>query len=482
MPASMTRAEFAQSIKAKYPVYASIPDDELATKMLAAYPQYQAQIKDAAPTAAPAAPAASGSGLGTMKDAIQSMKDAEAARIQSGRDFITGVGKSILGTVEGGGQLVRSALHLPDSQHDPLTIPAPSAQPTNASQAAGKTAGNVGQYFLVGSKLAPLKAALATGTGILDALVGAGIEGASTAGVQSAQQGNTQGVGSSAATAAGLGVAAQGGAKALGVLGERVERALVKPTTADVKDGFQVSNIFKYKLGGSLTDTFDKTTAKLGELTDKAKQYLQWGKVLDRNVNLRQALVDTATELEGAEGAAKNFGQNAAIKGAIDKLVNDPLFQHLPQSGDMDLATAQKVKQAVGELGAWLHDPSGRVMTDPESRAMERVANTLYQKLKVDIEKQAIGPLRVVNQQMSEIIPIRQAIIRRIPVEQRANVLNLGDLLSLSTHTFPLAIANRVLKSGQAANAMVGASEIAPAIGAGVARGSGAALSQMNSQ
>lgn len=46
---TLTRAEFAQSIKAKYPVYAKLSDEEVATKMLATYPQYEAQIKKDTP-------------------------------------------------------------------------------------------------------------------------------------------------------------------------------------------------------------------------------------------------------------------------------------------------------------------------------------------------------------------------------------------------------------------------------------------------
>lgn len=45
----LTAEEFAQSIKAKYPDYASVPDAELAAKMLAKYPEYQSRIKPSAP-------------------------------------------------------------------------------------------------------------------------------------------------------------------------------------------------------------------------------------------------------------------------------------------------------------------------------------------------------------------------------------------------------------------------------------------------
>lgn len=46
----LTAEEFAQSIKAKYPDYASVPDAELAAKILAKYPEYQSRIKPTAPT------------------------------------------------------------------------------------------------------------------------------------------------------------------------------------------------------------------------------------------------------------------------------------------------------------------------------------------------------------------------------------------------------------------------------------------------
>ena len=44
-----TPQEFASKIKAKYPAYASIPDDQLVEKITAKYPQYKEQIKQASP-------------------------------------------------------------------------------------------------------------------------------------------------------------------------------------------------------------------------------------------------------------------------------------------------------------------------------------------------------------------------------------------------------------------------------------------------
>ncbi len=50
-PAKMTPTDFAARIKAKYPAYHDIPDDELVAKMVAKFPQYKDQIS-AQPTTA----------------------------------------------------------------------------------------------------------------------------------------------------------------------------------------------------------------------------------------------------------------------------------------------------------------------------------------------------------------------------------------------------------------------------------------------
>src|SRR6266487_3293671 len=41
----LTPTEFAQQIKAKYPDYASVPDAELAAKMLEKYPEYRDRVQ-----------------------------------------------------------------------------------------------------------------------------------------------------------------------------------------------------------------------------------------------------------------------------------------------------------------------------------------------------------------------------------------------------------------------------------------------------
>lgn len=61
----MTRAELAALLKTKYPAYASIPDEELVTKIVAKYPTYQAQITESAAPATPPPPTPTNRGTGT---------------------------------------------------------------------------------------------------------------------------------------------------------------------------------------------------------------------------------------------------------------------------------------------------------------------------------------------------------------------------------------------------------------------------------
>jgi hypothetical protein len=441
----------------------------------------------AAPAAAPAptAPAKPMTMLGRpvkpeVAAQIESMVSQDRTRTNQGWSDVKGLMKSALGTVEGGGKLIRSIPGVgPMLSRGPEVQVPFTSQPT-PEEAGAKTVGDVAQFFLPAAGVAKVKNALTTGVRVLDALVGATLEGSSAAGVQAMQQGDTKGTGTTAVVTGATHGLVEGGLKAAGWLGERIEHALVKPSIADERGGFLTRNIFKYDLGGTLSQSYDKTQKKLTELSSRLQDALKSHPLGQRapQVDILQALADTSSDL--VKQSARNFGSNKAIEGAVSKLLDDPLFQGAASTGKVDLATANQIKQAVGELGAWLHDPSGRVIFDPDSKAMETVANTLYAKLKTVIEHNALGPVAAINKQLSEVIPIRVALIRRIPVEARQNVMNLGDIVGLSTGQWGISLANRVLKSGRAANAAVKLGDAAPTVaGRVVAPAMGGAMSQM---
>ena len=142
--------------------------------------------------------------------------------------------------------------------------------------------------------------------------------------------------------------------------------------------------------------------------------------------------------------------------------------------GQISLGDAQDIKQAVGKLGAWQYGSS-----DPNANAMEKVANAFYKNLKAEIEKQSPEDVAEINQQISDLIPVQNAIIRRIPVAARSNVLGLGDLLSgvagAASHPAGAGMfaINQLSKSGRVAgwlmngakNASTDAGTVGPALG-----------------
>jgi hypothetical protein len=383
---------------------------------------------------------------------------ASAPTLADPADVIIGFGQGAATAAVGAADLVATGLRkvpgvrnfVPDeSRFDAARA---KLEPQNAVQKAGKTVEQIGEFFVPAAKIGKAKAALATGRGALDVLIGAGLEGASAGAVGSLQTGDATDGAKTGALAAGATAGFQAAAKPVGSavkwLGERVERALIKPTQADVRDGFLVSNIFRHNLGGSLSQTYDKVTDAIKAQGQKLAGVANISDRLGRTVDPLAAL--NTVEASLTTGAARNTGQNAAMQRAIAQLREDLAGQGI--NGPVSWSTGNEIKQAMGDLGAWLHDPTGRTIADPNAKALEAIANKLYAEMKTQLAQQAIGPVSAINKTFSELLPIRHAIIRRIPVEQRQNVLNLGDIIGVSTGSLGLSIANRLLRSGQFAN------------------------------
>jgi len=224
---------------------------------------------------------------------------------------------------------------------------------------------------------------------------------------------------------------------------EKIESSLIRPLKADVSDGFKIENIKKYNLGGNLTQTLQKTDDKLAELTQQLKSKL---------VNRPDAVIDlnevaSATTKKLLENKTRYFGDTAGIKRVIQNLANE--IENVSKNGLVDLPEAQILKQAAGQKGAWVYG-----FVDPDAKATEMVYTKFYQQLKQEIEKKAPAGIKEINKQISELIPISHAIIRRIPVAERNNVFSLTDVISggLSfgnPQALGLFIANRLTKSGQ---------------------------------
>ena len=234
--------------------------------------------------------------------------------------------------------------------------------------------------------------------------------------------------------------------------GLRIEQALVKPTARDIKDGFKAENIFKYKLGGTLEGTAEKTHTNITQRVEALKQALGTTK---KTLNLN-AILDQAKK-EAARGQAKTFGFNTRMNSAFDFLKGE--ISVVAKNGKADLATSQEIKRSTGKLGAWQFG-----QRDPDANALESAANAFYTKLKEAIEKASPGNVKQINKELSELIPIEHALIRRLPIAERNNLLSLGDITSAlpafaSASNIWLFALNRFLKSGLTAEGLYGISQ-----------------------
>lgn len=137
-----------------------------------------------------------------------------------------------------------------------------------------QTVGDVAQgaATVAGAKL-PVASSLLGKAGQFGAL------GATSAGGEALSEGKAGGEiateavkGGAIGAGAGLAVGLAGkGFKALsnflGKTGEKIQTSVIKPSLADVKDGFSIKTVNKYNLGGSLKQTFEKTDARLDTLS-----------------------------------------------------------------------------------------------------------------------------------------------------------------------------------------------------------------------
>ena len=243
---------------------------------------------------------------------------------------------------------------------------------------------------------------------------------------------------------------ATGVGKALKAVGQKIQLSKLRPSSADMADGFNIANVRKYDVGGSLGESLVKTNAKLNDLTNQLHDKLQSS---NHQINLQDIYDETVATLQSSK--AKNFGENKPIQSQLDSLAKE-----IKQVGtSVSIPDAQLIKQGAGTKGSWVY---GR--TDPEARASEVVYNTFYNKMKTAIEKNSPEGVREINKQIGELIPIRHAILRRLPVEERSNAISLTDAIGLfdafSNPKVLLGVGlNKALKSGKIGNALAGAGE-----------------------
>lgn len=245
--------------------------------------------------------------------------------------------------------------------------------------------------------------------------------------------------------------------KLLGSAGDKIMNAEIKPSKADIEDGFSIDNLKKYNLGGTLSQIQQKSQAALTDLYNQLSEKLaSSGETLD----LAPVYDKTVNDLKTGSNLMKGFGANTSMDGALKQLQNEILTVN--PDGGISIPDAQLVKQGAGAMGAWSFGG-----TDPDATAREAVYNKFYTNLKEAIEQKSPQSVKLINRAMSEIIPIQNAVLRRIPIASRNNPLSLTDFIGLvASASHPAALGPTILnflsKSGAVGNQL---SKFAPKLG-----------------
>lgn len=234
--------------------------------------------------------------------------------------------------------------------------------------------------------------------------------------------------------------------------GQSVNMAL-RPTAADLSDGYSSSFAVKNGLTGSAKQVAAKAGAFIQGLTKQLTTALGSS---DASINLPAVFDQTKSELGSQQSLESNFLQNTGIQGALNKVEGEIKMVSASNAGQLPMLAAQRIKQAVGMYGEWVNG-----VPDQDANAMGTVANALYRNMKTSIEDAVPNEdVEAINKQIQKTIPIMRAAIRRIPVAARASAISLTDMLSflgLSINA-PAAVGadviQRSMSSGLASNVL----------------------------
>lgn len=300
----------------------------------------------------------------------------------------------------------------------------------------GAFVGEAGSYMMPGSQAAKLT----QGSGLLAKMAASGLTDAT---MQAANTGKVdkETLKTGLISAATTGIFSVIG-KVLAKSGEAIQNSVIKPSQADINDGFSIETVQKYDLGGSLNTTHQKTENLMSTLTQERNAKLASS---DAKIDLADIYKKTAERLQGDK--LKTFGTNSGVSSALDGLKGE-----IDNVGTkVSIPDADVIKRASGQYGAWTF---GRPDADSAKQA---VYNVFYNEMKKAIEEGSPEGVRELNKQLSELIPVQNAVIRRIPVAERNLPLSLTDIIALSSSAInPSALGvlgvTRLQKSGAFGN------------------------------
>ena len=353
--------------------------------------------------------------------------------------------------------------------------------PTNPSQSAGFQGEQLMEYMVpLGEE--KLIAGIPKG---LQWLSRAGLNAARVGTTAAIQSGDVKAGGTPAAVAAGTTLLFGALAPVMSKLGSKIQFSTIKPSKFDVADGFSTTTLEKYGIKGNLEQSFNQVDKTLTELRNTRNALIAPGK---SHVDLQTVFGDAIAEAKRNAGKLKYGPAGHDLVKQIEAW-RDSTFAQLgiPKGWagkvSADVRVAENLKEYLGTMGAWANGGSAA------DKLTEEAANSLYARVKNGIET-SLGPqgpkVKALNDEMRKLIPVRNAIFKRIPVEQRRSLITLSDLAA----TLPAVISGdaryltieglkRAQQSLRVGNALVNAAPKAASTGAVAGKVAGAAAARL---
>jgi hypothetical protein len=281
---------------------------------------------------------------------------------------------------------------------------------------------------------APVKGAIAK------AITGGAIEGAASAVAHQAERYGQTGevnipeAAGEIALSAGIGLAggiASKAVKGTKELADKVLTSYLKPSSKIFKEGFDAANIEKYSLyGNNIDEILSKSQNEISSRMNQLKGLLENSGNAGNKVDMAEAVLRAVDEIEANKTKFPQLflakkGEEIPLKEAAEEIIG--MISRLSGGADADPLTANEIAQTLGVIASKAFGKNTK-----QDDAVEAVAMTTYWKLREIIEesvKDAPGEVKRLNKEMHEIIPIKNAALRRLPIDKRNEAIPLKTMI-----------------------------------------------------
>lgn len=236
-----------------------------------------------------------------------------------------------------------------------------------------------------------------------------------------------------AAIGAGSAIAGATLAKVMDKWGSSIQLRKISPRNLDYQAGFDPDVVKKLNLKGNLRDNYKQISDEITSLAQKRAQLLQKTRGgTPITVNIQDTLDSVESQIRGQISSGSTFGRSNDVLNAFEELKKD-IIENLGAgviSPNVSLEYAERAKESMGLVGDFVFNAATKGAKIPrDDAARTQVADLIYLQLKRQIEDSLPpGMVQALNNRMSQLIPIRRAILKQLPVDERQAAIQAMEL------------------------------------------------------